>query len=963
MADNQLCFNGINGTSGEYLFQDLPPETIARVAKGETIDESHLEELSFWNRLVKQRGGTRGVSAGIDANELEQTGWGVIFAHDADPNIREALNELLEFRQQQATRQGDYYFEFLGSEGYQPGESKRQFLSRHGAGPGPADPENIPYYLLIVGDPESIPFRFQYQLDVQYAVGRLWFEGNDALNQYSQYARSVVAAETGQVVLPRTAAFFGVQNQGDRATELSSTRLVKPLADQLPKRMNSDSGSAWGINTFLADKASKQNLAQLLGGTKTPSLLFTASHGMGFENGDSRQLPHQGALLCQDWPGRKWKGSIPTDHYFSADDVGDDANLLGLIAFHFACYGAGTPRQDEFSHQTMSQPKDIAPRAFLARLPQRLLGHPQGGALAVIGHVERAWAYSFVNSGAVPQLQSFQSTLQELMQGSRVGAALEYFNCRYAELSTDLSSLLEEIKFGKDIPDFQVASLWTENNDARSYVVLGDPAVRIPLQEPDQILARPRLDRVSLEPGLVEESANNQPHEPTENANNETADVATSVDRNPPTGDDVNWFANQISETEKRFAQRQNSKPVHYEAPPGSSPFLQRNDHTRLRRRLANLGLSDAVTEQIVGGGITFRPISSSEDAPQTADVLLERVLGRNDMVDAHFLEAGFRSAQPVGRIRILSESGQKLGFGTGSLIGPGLLLTNNHVLNSRSRTRRSVVEFGVEDRPADQLMLPTEFEFMADNFFVTDKELDFTLIAVSPVNNQGELLEHFGWNTPSLDDDPILNEEYVNIIQHPGGRPKQVALRDNQVTDVLDDFLHYQSDTEPGSSGAPVFNDQWEIVALHHSGVPKRDQNNKILARDGSVWSPWMGDQLIDWIANEGVRLSRILAKISDVDLNEEAARMRDLLFELRQPCPPSRSIVIPAADNSDNSDTAATQRQQREVSVAFQIPITISVSMNESDENQLDAQGTGNRRQANGEIPIDQGGRPGDC
>ncbi len=460
-----LYFNGINGATGGYELPPTTPEVLAEVISGQEVDPSFLSEL-------KQKMEAHwAIEEGKDPLDLAQAGWGVIFAHNADPKVKEALSELLDHRKQQA---GALYKEYVGGDGFRVGaDDKNKWLARHGMGPGPADPEKVPYYLLIVGDPESIPYLFQTQLDVQYAVGRIHF---DTLEEYAQYARSVVTVETKKFSLPKQATFFGTKTEGDAATTLSSDHLVKPLSASL------DGYEGWQIKTMLEAEATKSNLYDLINGKDVPTLLFTGSHGMGFPKDDPRQLKHQGALLCQDWPGPgKWKEAIPDKFYFSADDVSTDAKILGSMAFFFACYGAGTPKLDAFAQQATKQRTEIAPNAFLANLPKKLLGHPKGGMLAVVGHVERAWGYSFMWDRAGEQIGVFVNAMKKLMSGQPIGLAFEDFNLRYAEISTELTPKIEDLNFGEKVDNIELANLWTADKDAQNYVILGDPAVRLPL--------------------------------------------------------------------------------------------------------------------------------------------------------------------------------------------------------------------------------------------------------------------------------------------------------------------------------------------------------------------------------------------------------------------------------------------------------------------------------------------------
>ncbi|MBP8002016.1 MAG: hypothetical protein KA338_22395 [Chloroflexi bacterium] len=501
MDDSErLFYNGIDGRTGKYLFDPVSAADLANVAQGREIDPDHLLDLQ--DRASNPD--HYGTIEGINQKHVEEAGWGVVFAlgDERTDAIKEALAPLLQHRKKQAQKNDERrYKEYTGVAAYRPGkESKQDFLGRHGAAPGPANPDKVPYYLLLVGDPKSIPYRFQYQLDVQYAVGRIWF---DTIEEYAQYAHSVVEAETGGLALPRRGAFWGVNTKGDRATELSSEHLIAPL-----HQWATGDQPSWAFDSYIGpNKATKSQLASLLGGKQTPAFLFSASHGMGFPKDDPLQLPHQGALLTQDWAGPGQ--GISRDHYFSGEDLDSSMNLLGLIAFFFACYGGGTPEFDEFYKIANKSRSAVAPYPFVANLPRQLLNRPKGGALAVVGHVERAWGYSFMWERAGRSLESFQSTLKRLLEGHPIGSAIEPFNERYAEMASDLSVELEDVDAGATPNVRKLATAWTSSNDARGWAVIGDPAVKLMVADAGAAatLERPTITAVTPAKPKTEESS------------------------------------------------------------------------------------------------------------------------------------------------------------------------------------------------------------------------------------------------------------------------------------------------------------------------------------------------------------------------------------------------------------------------------------------------------------------------
>lgn len=424
-----------------------------------------------------------GINEGIDPNKLAEAGWGLIMPASLDPQqmaaIRDGLSPLLEWRKSQA---GQYYREFIGLDGFRPDDTKNSWLARYGVGPGPADPTQIPYYLLIAASPQDIPFSFQLQLDIVRSVGRISFE---TIEEWHAYAESVVRAEKLETCPARMALFYPTF-PGDGYTQNISTRM-RTLGERLSA---SPQMRHWTLQSISGEQATKPALIGLMK-ENAPGVILFAGHSLIFPPDAERQVRQQGGLVCAGWGG---PGHDPFDDNlcFLSSDVPEWTDLCGRLVLAYTSFSLGTSVYDPFYKLSDSQQKlgGMASRPFNSHLPQRLLSLSGGrGALGVIGWIDRLWGYSAATQATQENL-ILESVLKSLAAGQTVGLALEQFNERYAELATVLGALLEDIEFGKQADPAGTAGIWVGTNNARGIAFFGDPAVRLrvvtPAKETDQ---------------------------------------------------------------------------------------------------------------------------------------------------------------------------------------------------------------------------------------------------------------------------------------------------------------------------------------------------------------------------------------------------------------------------------------------------------------------------------------------
>jgi endonuclease G len=301
--------------------------------------------------------------------------------------------------------------------------------------------------------------------------------------------------------------------------------------------------------------------------------------------------------------------------------------------------------------------------------------------------------------------------------------------------------------------------------------------------------------------------------------------------------------------------------------------------------------------------------VKDSFSEKQLLNVVYESIQGKtNDIRSIEYLEKGLNAAKCVGKINA------GLVSGTGFLIGENLLITNHHVLMDYESSSVSKFILDYEDNFVGNPKISQEFEIEPDSFFISNSGLDFIVVAVKPVSDAGVPLKNYGYHPLIVKQGKIKIGDPVNIIHHPNGDTKKVTFRNNQLIFIVDEngananpenadnYCLYLADTLTGSSGAPVFNDRWEVIAIHHSGAPINVSNSNIDILEESK----KGEAELK--ANEGIRISKIVKAIEDHDFDQDQNHMkekRDSVLKLWQRDKPSTmENTIQVESNSHLND-----------------------------------------------------------
>lgn len=424
---------------------------------------------------------------GKDPNDLAEQGWGIIAPKGPDGDrLLDLAAPLIARRQRQLGDREVSVFR-VSSAAMTMAEAAR--WKKHRFRKSLELDDHLPRYQLILGDLDQVPLAVQQAQATDGFVGRLAFDRDDDyrsyINKLLTWERQPHPAECGHALLHSVI-------DGTRATAQGHRALMVPCRDWLERRRQLDDRLKIADIRARDDKRPSPEQLLALADCDRPSVLMSLSHGLGSPPtgwSPERQRREQGAL------------SFGSAGALTGADIGERSFLSGGVWFLFACYGAGTPSHSAYHHwlDTLRRLGHVArdighvldtlarDRPFVAAVPKAALANPRG-PLAVLGHIDLAWSYSFqdLDDGVRRRPGRFLGVLRSLLRRDRAGLALRELTRSFEQVNTELTALYDAHASADrarldDREYTRRAHLWMLRQDLAGYVLLGDPAARLAL--------------------------------------------------------------------------------------------------------------------------------------------------------------------------------------------------------------------------------------------------------------------------------------------------------------------------------------------------------------------------------------------------------------------------------------------------------------------------------------------------
>jgi hypothetical protein len=340
--------------------------------------------------------------------------------------------------------------------------------------------KEIPHYILVVGNPDMVPFHFQSILDSAASVGRLDFDSTDDLKTYVE--KIIRLEKVPSPVVTKEAIIFATNHGMRDPTYYSHHYMAEPIAEHIKNKYG------LSIRSIMGEDATKANLLKSLS-ENTPALVYTCSHGLGAqEESFEIQKRFNGAICCEQTGTQS-----VLEWLLAADDIPfQEPFLEGAVFFQFACFGYGTNRESDYMHW-LGNTELNTKEDFVAALPKRLLAHPRG-PIAFIGHLDTAFLHAFddpdnplIMERWHPRISPFVGAVDTLLEVQPCGIAMADINKRYDVTNAQLTNAFDRLQRGtiQFTPEFQarLVNTFILRSDAQNYMVFADPAARIRIPE------------------------------------------------------------------------------------------------------------------------------------------------------------------------------------------------------------------------------------------------------------------------------------------------------------------------------------------------------------------------------------------------------------------------------------------------------------------------------------------------